>query len=162
MCCATSVHCSSLAFDTCVFCGWFLVWQSPDCLSQLQVEVRLRVIHYSKTILGSCSQASSAKVIVPAPPPPNQNVWSSPLDMTIQRHVTCQFLARLILLLITLCKECKGSIVSFSMVLRLDLHSVVLSHASAAIMPSCGVASRHRHLCCLTSQCIPHNRAILF
>ncbi|DBA83186.1 TPA: hypothetical protein ACH3X2_006702 [Trebouxia sp. C0005] len=28
-----------------------------------KVEVRLRVIHYSKTILGSCSQASSAKVL---------------------------------------------------------------------------------------------------
>ena len=33
-----------------------------ECLLHVQVEVRLRVIHYSKKMLGTCSQASTAKV----------------------------------------------------------------------------------------------------
>ena len=109
-----SVRRASSALDTCLLCVWFLMWQSPDCLSQLQIEVRLRVIHYSKKMLGSCSQASSAKVTVPAaappprpppghppararPPPPHPPPpmpGAPPPDMTIQHHVTCQSLAR--------------------------------------------------------------------
>ena len=42
-----------------------------------------------------------------------------------------------ILLLTTLCKDWEDSIGSFSVVMRLGLHLMVLSHASAAVLLPC-------------------------
>ena len=140
VCCAASVHCSPSAFDTCLLCVWCLIRQSPSCLSQMQIEVRLRVIHYSKKMLGSCSQASSAKVIVPETPPPLRSL--SHMSSWHCNWRPCCFLAlsRTSLVLTRLCKHWEGSIDTFSVVLRLDLHSVVLSYASAAFLPCCDLS----------------------
>ena len=69
-----------------------------ECLLQVQVEVRLRVIHYSKKMLGTCSQASTAKVrgekIAPTLCPDLARSAAAHATRTLAVHDTMRFKQR--------------------------------------------------------------------